>query len=295
MINFINELLDKNFKAIQPYLQKNKIEAYRILHNTNPKLPIVVDIYKDNAVIYLFEILDEETQKSLEESLKNFGIESFFYKNKTKKDLQLGKIATKEITINEYGNKFSINLSDYLDTGIFLDHRETRKWIGSQSKGKNVLNTFAYTGAFSIYAAQGGAKLTHSVDLSKPYCEWSKKNFGLNNMDLKNHWILKMDTFEYFKYTKRKNLSFDIIIIDPPTFSHNKKSSFSVQKDHPKLINEALEILSPNGFILFSSNFLNFSLNKTQLNQCKVEEKQGTIAADFSEAIPHQSYLIKNP
>lgn len=256
-------------------------------------IPVAVDIYKDNAVIHVFDVLDEDMRKSLEESLKKVvGAQYFFYKNRTKEDIQLPSSAPKEITINEYGNKFLINLSDYLDTGIFLDHRETRKWIGSLARGKAVLNTFAYTGSFSVYAAQGGAKLTHSVDLSKTYCEWMKKNFELNKMDLKQNWVLRMDTREYFKYARKKRLSFDIIIIDPPTFSRNKGYSFSVQRDHPELINEALSLLNPGGFILFSNNYTEFSLQENKLSHCEVRPKLDTLPPDFEDTQAHQCFVI---
>ncbi len=285
-------MLAENLKALRPYVSKNNIEAYRIL-NCPFGIPVAVDIYKDNAVIHVFDVLDEDIRKTLEESLKKVvGAQWFFYKNRTKGDIQLPKSAPKEIIINEYGNKFLINLSDYKDTGIFLDHRETRKWIASKSLGKAVLNTFAYTGSFSVYAAKGGAKLTHSVDLSKTYCEWTKKNFELNKMDLKQNWVLKMDTREYFKYARKKHLAFDIIIIDPPTFSRNKGASFSVQKDHPELINEALSLLTPDGFILFSNNYTEFSLQENKLNPCEARQKFGTLPPDFEETQAHQCFII---
>lgn len=290
--NLIDDVLTENLKTLRPYILKNNIGAYRIL-NCPSGIPVVVDIYKDNAVVHIFDVLGEDMQKSLEESLKRVvGVQCFFYKNRTKEDIPLPKSVPKEIIIDEYGNKFLINLSDYLDTGIFLDHRETRKWIGSLSRGKAVLNTFAYTGSFSVYAAQGGAKLTHSVDLSKTYCEWTKKNFALNKMDLKQNWVLKMDTREYFKYARRKRLIFDIIIIDPPTFSRNKGANFSVQRDHPALINEALQILAPNGFILFSNNYTEFSLQKNELDHCTVKEKSDTLPQDFLGSQAHRCFII---
>lgn len=285
-------MLAENFKTLRPYILKNNIEAYRIL-NCSPEIPVAVDIYKDNAVIHVFGALNEDQRKNLEESLKRVvGAQYFFYKNRTKEDIKLPQSAPKEIIINEYGNKFLINLSDYLDTGIFLDHRETRKWIAAQSRGKTVLNTFAYTGSFSVYAAKGGAKLTHSVDLSKTYCEWTKKNFELNKIPLKQNWVLKMDTREYFKYARKKRLAFDIIIIDPPTFSRNKGKSFSVQRDHPELINEAHSLLTPTGFILFSNNYTEFSLQKNKLDPCTVQEKSDTLPPDFLGSQTHRCFII---
>lgn len=270
------------------------IEAYRILNSVHSEMPVEVDVYRDNAVVHVFDLVDEGTLKGLEDDLRRIaGVKDFFYKNRSKMDIKLPQARKKEITTNESGNIFLVNLSDYLDTGIFLDHRETRKWIASKSAGKRVLNMFSYTGSFSVYAAKGGADLTHSVDLSRVYCEWAKKNFELNGMSSEKNWILKMDVREYFKYAKKRKLVFDIIILDPPTFSRNKNWSFSVENDHPWLINEALSILAPDGFILFSTNFVNFSMRKDKLNRCRVDQKFDTIPPDFEGTVPHQCFVIR--
>lgn len=288
-----DDALAKRFENLRPYLSKNKIEAYRLADFRNMGIPAVVDMYKDNAVIHVFGFLADGLQQSLEQSLSRVaGAKYFFYKNRSKENIPLPKSTPKEIKIAEYGHSFSINLSDYLDTGIFLDHRETRRWIAAQSKGKSVLNTFAYTGSFSVYAANAGAAKTHSVDLSRVYCEWIRKNFHLNGIDEKDHWIFKMDAREYFRYAARKGFSFDIIIIDPPTFSRNKGKSFSVQKDHPELINAALSLLSPGGFIFFSNNFTGFSINTKKLSQCKINEKKDTLPPDFAGTGAHRSFVI---
>lgn len=292
----ISEILQSCLQKRADYLRKNNIEAYRLLDNYESQLRLIVDIYKDNAVIHVLEYTDAEILKELETALRAepFAVKNFFYKNRTKEDLQLPKSLPKEIVVQEYGHKFLCNLSDYLDTGLFLDHRETRKWIAEQASGKIVLNTFAYTGSFSIYAAKAGAAKTYSVDLSKTYCDWIKKNLSLNELPEDRNWVYKMDTLEFFKYAKRKNLRFDIIIIDPPSFSRNKGKSFSVQKDHPALINGALELLAHDGFILFSNNKQEFKLLDRKLTSCKIENIQArTIPADFPEAPPHECFLIR--
>lgn len=294
----LQKILSAELKRLKPYLTKNKIEAYRLYHESTGPYPIVIDIYKDNAVIHIFERVPEDFIEELEAELKNLlAITDFFYKDRTEKTAgtPLEKGPHKEITVQEYGHTFSLNLSDYLDTGLFLDHRETRRWIESQSKNKIVLNTFAYTGSFSIYAAAGGAKKTHSVDLSKTYCEWIKKNLALNGFPPEENWVYKMDTLEFFRYAKRKQLSFDIIIIDPPTFSKNKGANFSVRRDYPELINGALELLNPNGFIVFSNNCHDFVLEKRKLRPCEVLEETTLIPPDFEGAAPHQCFIIHKP
>lgn len=279
---------------VQKYLQKNKIEAYRLYSGTHKNFPFIVDIFQVNAVIHLLHPwtlkLKDEIEKTLREKLH---IKNFFYKDRTKQKIKLPSSPHKEIIIQEYGHRFFINLSDYLDVGIFLDHRETRKWIAAQSKEKVVLNTFAYTGSFSVYAAKAGAAKTYSIDLSKTYCDWIRKNLELNDLPVEKNWIYKMDTFEFFRYATRKNLKFDIIIIDPPTFSKNKKAHFSVQRDHPQLLQEAARLLHPDGFILFSNNFQNFKLEEGKLHGLQISQKKDTIPPDFFGTIPHRCFIVR--
>jgi 23S rRNA (cytosine1962-C5)-methyltransferase len=252
-----------------------------------------VDIYQDNAVIHVFDRIEPDLLPELRLALKNqLQVKEYFYKNRSKENLDLPVSAPKKITQLEYGQKFQVNLSDYLDTGLFLDHRETRRWLASVSRNKIILNTFAYSGSFTVYAAGAGAVKTYSVDISRVYCEWIKENLALNNLSLENNWVYKMDTLEYFQYARKKQLLFDIIIIDPPTFSKNKGQSFSVQKDHPSLINAALERLLPSGLILFSSNFKEFQLRQKDLEACHIQEKQDSIPPDFGGTLPHRCYII---
>lgn len=281
--------------GVQKYLQENNIEAYRLYNVGDNNVPLTIDIFKTDAVIHVLHPSVLEDLPEIEDDLRSaLKIENFFYKNRTKQNLELPVSPHKEMVIQEYGHKFLLNLSDYLDVGIFLDHRETRQWIASQSKDKVVLNTFAYTGSFSVYAANAGATKTYSVDLSKTYCDWIRKNLELNNLPLEQNWIYKMDTFEFFRYATRKNLKFDIIIIDPPTFSKNKKNHFSVQKDHVELLQQAANLLNPEGFILFSNNSQNFSLAKQKLQGLEITEKNDTIPPDFAGTKPHHCFILSN-
>ena len=199
---------------------------------------------------------------------------------------------SRKIVLQEYGNQFLINLSDYLDTGLFLDQRETRRWVASQSSHKRVLNTFAYTGSFTVYAARAGAQKTCSVDISRVYCAWIKENLKLNQLSEETNWVYKMDTLEFFRYARKKEMIFDIVIIDPPTFSKNKSRSFSVQRDHPALINGAMEVLSPSGFVFFSTNYQGFRMSRSDLVSCEVREKLDTIPPDFQGTRPHRCFII---
>ncbi|MFA4814819.1 MAG: class I SAM-dependent methyltransferase [Candidatus Gracilibacteria bacterium] len=269
---------------------QNSLEAYRLLRTPD----LAVDIYKDMAVIHIFGAMPNKTE--LETSLrKQVPIREFFYKDRRGKGAgEAIKTKHQEIVVEENGHKFLINLSDYLDVGFFLDHRETRKWIEGQSKGKTVLNTFAYTGSFSVYAACGGAQKTTSVDLSETYCEWIKQNLALNHLPPEKNWVYKMDTLEFFRYAKRKDLHYDIIIIDPPTFSKNKGQTFSVERDYPTLINGALELLNEDGFILFSNNCTGFHMDRGRLAPCTVQEVKDLKAPDFAGTFSHWCFLIRH-
>jgi len=287
-------LIVRNLEAIKPYLLKNKISAYRLINDTQNVLPVAVDIYQDNAVIHVFSFVAEEKYRELEAALRtNLCINGFFYKKNSRDNFVVPESPTKKIIQEEFGCQFLVNLSNYLDTGLFLDHRETRRWIAGQSRDKTVLNAFAYSGSFTIYAAIAGALKTYSVDISRVYCEWIKENLALNKQSLEDNWVYKMDTLEFFQYAIKKKLLFDIIIIDPPTFSNNKGKSFSVQKDYPKLINSALEILSTRGFILFSNNYQGFRMMPKELLPCVVTEKLDTIPPDFSGTQPHRCFIIR--
>lgn len=265
-----------------------KHEAYRLLRTRD----LAVDIYKDKAIVHVFGQMPNKPE--LEGQIrKQVPVTGFFYKDRRGKGAGEPEKAPHETTIvEENGHCFLINLSDYLDVGLFLDHRETRKWIESQSEGKQVLNTFAYTGSFSVYAAAGGAEKTTSVDLSKTYCDWIKKNLALNDFPEEKNWVYKMDTLEFFRYAKRKNLRYDIIIIDPPTFSKNKGKTFSVERDYPLLINGALELLTPSGFILFSNNLTSFHIDRNRLAPCHVEELKNLHAPDFEGWFSHWAFKI---
>ena len=217
-----------------------------------------------------------------------------FRRKKTTQYEKLGE--SKEFfTVHEYGIKFKINLVDYLDTGLFLDHRETRKIIASFCKDKRVLNLFAYTCSFSVYAAVAGAAFTKSVDMSNTYSAWGKENFELNSISLKNHQIVRADCLKFLDQEIRSRVKYDIIIIDPPTVSRSKKMDqmFDIQIDYITLLSKALKLLSPGGFIFFSTNSRKFVLDETQFPHCTfVDISNKTIPLDFHDPKIHRCWKI---
>jgi 23S rRNA (cytosine1962-C5)-methyltransferase len=206
--------------------------------------------------------------------------------------------ARDEFIVREGGHRFLVNLSDYLDTGLFLDHRETRALVQRLSAGKRVLNLFAYTGSFSVYAAAGGARSTVSMDLSRTYLDWAGRNFAENRLDPRLHVRVRADVMAYLHDPRRVPEAagpFDLVVLDPPTFSNSKKmtGTLDVLRDHPWMIERALRLLTPDGQLLFSCNHHRFSLRADEAPGAHFEDlSQRTLPRDFHDQRTHRCYLI---
>jgi 23S rRNA (cytosine1962-C5)-methyltransferase len=162
-------------------------------------------------------------------------------------------------TVEEQGLKFEVNLSDYLDTGLFLDHRKTRSIIRHYAQGKRVLNLFAYTGSFTVYARAGGAVATTTVDMSKTYQDWTRRNLALNGFEVDGvaHRLVHSDCLQFLAAGPAAGEEYDYIVLDPPTFSNSKRmeaDSFAVDRDWPRLVEMATRWLAPGGWLYFSTN-----------------------------------------
>jgi len=191
--------------------------------------------------------------------------------------------------------QFIVNLSDYLDTGLFLDHRVTREKVRGEAKDKRVLNLFSYTGSFSVYAASGEANEVVTVDLSNTYLDWAKRNMQLNDfVDLSKYKFIQADVLQYFNSVPENY--FDVIILDPPTFSNSKRMEdiLDIQRDHVRLINDCLRILRSNGKIYFSTNYKKFVFEKASIQSSSIKgiTKQ-TTPFDFEGRINRICYLIE--
>jgi len=300
--------LRRKYDSLQDWIRQNKIEAYRLYDRELSSYPLSIDIYGNFFHIYLYEKKEIQTTKLInetEESLKvlfpNLIESNIYYKirRKQKDGSQYEKLdqRKKRIIIQENGNSYFINLTDYLDTGIFLDHRSTREIFSKLVIGKKrVLNLFSYTSAFSIVAAKAGVEYTTSVDMSNTYCEWARENIKLNNLDAFKHFVIRDNVFFFLENIKSKKWKFDFIVIDPPTMSRSKKmlTKFDIQRDYPYLINTASQFLSENGMILFSTNFRKFKFEHDKIKLKKVEDlSTDSIPLDFKDPLIHKVYLIK--
>ncbi len=218
-------------------------------------------------------------------------------------DFVKGTRPTFPIIVKENGMHYAVYLNDGAMVGIFLDQREVRQAIREKyANGKHVLNTFSYTGAFSVAAALGGARKTTSVDLAKRSKPKTVEQFEVNGIDVAAQDIVVMDVFDYFKYAKRKGFTFDMIILDPPSFARSKKRTFSTAKDYPMLLKEAVAILEEDGFIVASTNNASFGMNKfkgfiekafREMNASYKILEEFSLPADFQtiSAYPEGNYL----
>ncbi|HFR3775663.1 TPA: class I SAM-dependent rRNA methyltransferase [Streptococcus suis] len=269
--NFFVKLFKKARQKRQYFYESDLTNAFRLFNQDGDDFGgLTVDLYDTyavfswyntfvysikNRIIAAFQEVFPEVRGAYEKiRFKGLDHESAFL---------YGQEAPEFFTVLENGVAYQVFMNDGLMTGIFLDQHEVRgSLVDGLAAGKSLLNMFSYTAAFSIAAAMGGAVETTSVDLAKRSRELSKAHFKVNGLELDNHHFVVMDVFEYFKYAKRKGLTYDVIVLDPPSFARNKKQTFSVAKDYHKLISQSLDILNPNGIIIASTNAANVSVEK---------------------------------
>ncbi|QIM68175.1 bifunctional 23S rRNA (guanine(2069)-N(7))-methyltransferase RlmK/23S rRNA (guanine(2445)-N(2))-methyltransferase RlmL [Basfia succiniciproducens] len=294
--DFANRL-QKNIKKIEKWAKQEGIEAYRLYDADLPDYNLAVDHYGDHIVVQEYAApknIDENKARqrlldAVTATLAVTGVETnkliLKVRQKQKGANQYEKLANKGeyFYVNEYGAKLWVNLTDYLDTGLFLDHRLTRRMVGQMAKGKDFLNLFAYTGSATVHAALGGAKSTTTVDMSNTYLNWAEQNLILNEADGKQHKLIQADCLQWLANCAQQ---FDLIFVDPPTFSNSKRmeDSWDVQRDHIKLMSNLKRILRPNGTIVFSNNKRGFKMDFEGLTRLglKAEEISAkTLPLDF--------------
>ena len=302
--------LEKVYKHLRKQAKRQGITCYRTYDHDLPEFPLIIEIYEDKLHLSEYkrkhDMNDDEHEIWLNGCMKTvtevFQVpeENIFLKTRKRKEgrgnqYQKAAESKNEFVVHENDLRFIVNLSDYLDTGLFLDHRITRQMVKEQSTGKRVLNLFSYTGSFSVYAVAGKASRVTSVDLSKTYLNWAQRNMDLNFNDAANHEVIHADVKQYLKTVAEK--SFDLIIMDPPTFSNSKRMDdfLDIQKDHVELINDCMSILGKEGKLFFSTNYTKFQMEneKLQASEIKNITKQ-TTPFDFEGKLKRQCFLLKN-
>jgi len=295
--------LKKNLKKMNKWAKQQNISCYRIYDADLPEYAVAVDIYQGEKL--WVNVQEYEAPKTIAPHKANERLAGVLAEIprvlKIDSSQVFLKIRRKQKNTNQYEKhdnkanfhvieenncKFLVNFEDYLDTGLFLDHRPIRQKIQQQAKGKHFLNLFAYTATASIHAALGGAISTTTVDMSNTYLDWAQKNFDLNNL-AGNNKIIRADCSTWLEQEVKKtnNTQYDLIFLDPPTFSNSKRmeDAFDIQQDHVALIKNALALLTPAGTLYFSTNFRKFKLDEQAFSAYVVENiTASTIPEDFA-------------
>ncbi len=302
--------LTKVWKHFSKIARKQDIACFRFYDHDLPEFPFAIEWY--DGVVHAAEykrkhgMEDEEHAAWLAACQQTIATvlaiepQQIFMKERMRKAGRQGQYEKfgdekQERIVSENGLKFIINLTDYLDTGLFLDHRITRNLVREQSEGKRVLNLFCYTGSFSVYAAHGGAKSVTSVDLSKTYINWAKRNMQYNKLyDDKKHEFVNEDVLSIIDSLPKD--TYDLIVCDPPTFSNSKKmdTDFDVQRDHVHLLKKLLKSCTDEGKIYFSNNYRGFQLDRDAIPAVVVKDiTAATTPFDFQGKLHRACFLIE--
>lgn len=287
--------LAKNVKQRQAWARREGVTAFRLYDLDMPEWPVSIDSYAGviHVIAYprkkqlkggvdgLTAELREACVKGLAVAPADVVVKIHEPKAWGEQRFERASGPSRLVTVEEYGRTFECNLSDFLDTGLFLDHRLTRRRVGDEARGKRFLNLFAYTGAFTVHALAGGAAATTTVDLSNTYCAWAERNFALNGFSTgPQHRVIRDDVLAWLEHERG---TYDLIVVDPPSFSASKKMGrrFEVQRDHAWLVERCLDRLAPGGTLYFSNNFLEFELD----DALTPAEELTKLPADFRRAL----------
>ncbi|NBX29407.1 SAM-dependent methyltransferase [bacterium] len=304
--------LAKRFKHLSKWARRQGIEAFRVYDRDIPEIPLVIDWYAGWLHAAEYERPHDRTEiehdvwldKMIEAAALELGVpanQTFFkVRRRQRGGDQYEKVGDRRavFTVQEGGLAFEVNLSDYLDTGLFLDHRQTRGMVRAEAEGRRFLNLFCYTGSFSIYAAAGGAAETTSVDLSNTYLEWTRTNLSANGFkDAGRHRIIRDEARAFLEHRARRGEPpFDLVVCDPPTFSRSAKSEtpWDVQQDHAALLELIARNLAPGGVVYFSTNFRRFHLDVDRLGAAYTirEITNRTIPEDFRNERIHRAWRL---
>ena len=301
-----NRLL-KNQRHLRKWARREGIEAYRLYDRDIPEFPFAIDRYADWLHVQVFEkkrplqAEDLETIRGelcarLEIPAQQVVIKHRRRQRGLSQYERLGATAP-SFSVVERDLRFEVNLTAYLDTGLFLDHRDTRQMVRERAPQKRFLNLFAYTGSFTAYAAAGGAKHTVTVDMSNTYQAWSKRNLALNGlMDAGRHDFIQADVIGFLQDMHRQDEQFDLIVLDPPSFSNSKRmaGTFDVQRDQLALLSDTLRLLPPGGELFFSNNRQGFRLDPGVEKLASVTDiTLQTVPVDFKRHTPHRCWLLQ--
>jgi 23S rRNA (cytosine1962-C5)-methyltransferase len=304
---FFNRLT-KNLRHTGRWARKQGITCFRVYDKDMPEFPLAVDLYEN--IVHVAEYarnhgMDDDEHaawltgcvQAISEAL-SISVSLIYLKFRQRQSglrqyERFSRVGS-EYIVKENGLKFIINPSDYLDTGLFLDHRNTRQWVREMAQDKHVLNLFSYTGAFTVYAAAGGAASTTTVDMSNTYLQWADRNLELNGHSGDKHQLLQADVLQWLREPPSRR--YDLIVIDPPTFSNSKRmfGTLDVQRDHTWILNTlASRHATPGATIWFSTNYRKFKIESEALRVQSCEDlTDKSIPQDFRNQRIHKCYKL---
>lgn len=299
----------KNFRHSGRWAKKQGIEAFRVYDRDIPEVPFALDIYGEQAH------LQEYSRPVLEPVAQRAWVETMHVAAARALEMPLERVALKQrhgqrpeaqyrrvggpggdFVIREGGHAFIVNLTEYLDTGLFIDHRQTRAMVGALAPGKSFLNLFCYTASFTVHAAAAASSV--SVDLSRTYLDWARRNFELNRMDLSAHRLVHADARRFLKDEAAAGRRYDLIVLDPPSFSNSKQMQgvLDVQRDHVDLIQDCSALLNPGGALFFSTNLRSFRLDQGALAGLQLTDISAqTVPPDYRNKKIHRCWRIEKP
>ncbi len=300
----------KNMRHLRKWSRRENVQCYRIYDRDVPEIPLVIDWYQGRLQVAEFSKASLEHERSGEDWMREVLVKTaeelqvpdskIYYKvrdrQRGQKQYQAKGAQYNRFEVEEDGHRFLVNLVDYLDTGLFLDHRITRKMVAAESKGKSVLNLYCYTGSFQVHAAMAGAATTMGIDLSATYLEWARANLDLNGLEKSRNRLVRGDVMEELGELARAGEFFDLVVVDPPTFSNSKRLEgvFDVQRDHLELLQKVRRLLVKGGVAYFSTNHRKFRFDSEAMSkdyECKEITKQ-TLPLDYRDKKIHRSWRM---
>ena len=309
-VEIFGNRLGKMTRHWSKWARRQGITCFRLYDRDIPEIPLVIDWYEGRLHIAEYDRPHDRTPEEHERwlrlmvesagSLLEVEAKHVYFKQRRRQrgKSQYAKHARTEefFDVGEGGSRFRVNLADYLDTGLFLDHRITRSEIEGAAEGKRFLNLFGYTGAFTVYAAAGGASSTTTVDLSNVYLDWAERNLRLNRLASGRHEFVRADTFDFLRAHANQRLpGFDLAVVDPPTFSNSKSTDrpFDIQRDHAELLDLLLHTMNPAGVVYFSTNCRKFRFAEDDVAGVAIREiTSRTVPPDFRRKRPHRCWKL---
>jgi 23S rRNA G2069 N7-methylase RlmK/C1962 C5-methylase RlmI len=306
-MEMLSNRVRKNARHRRKWARRTGVSCYRLYDRDIPEIPLAIDLYENHLHIAEYgrrgtasrapEVIDQWAQATAD--TLDVSMDRVFTKSRVRhRAADLYRTlddAKHRLEVNEGHLRFIVNLKDERNTGLFLDRRQARAMVRRKSEGSRVLNLFAYTGSFTVYAADGGAQSTTTVDLSETSLNWAKENLALNALDGEQHVYIQADAMSWCAEAMRDSIRYDVIILDPPTYSNSKtgQTVLDIQRDHGELIGYCLELLAPSGHLLFSTNARSFRMDERLAEWAEiVETTKDTVPPDFTKP-SHKSWRLE--